>query len=100
MPVSEGSSEKPTTTSSSLWSTMRLVVHALALAALAQVLYLACFEAYDIRLMAIKEYGRVIHEFDPYFNYRATEYLWANGWQKFRTVCKHNVEMRYGSLYM
>lgn len=29
--------------------------------------------AYTIRLGAIREYGRVIHEFDPYFNYRATE---------------------------
>lgn len=29
--------------------------------------------AYSIRLGAIETYGRVIHEFDPYFNYRATE---------------------------
>jgi dolichyl-diphosphooligosaccharide--protein glycosyltransferase len=32
---------------------------------------------------AIEEYGPVIHEFDPYFNYRATEYLYANGWKAF-----------------
>ena len=32
-------------------------------------------KAYDIRLHAIKTYGYVIHEFDPWFNYRATEYL-------------------------
>ena len=37
------------------------------------VLYRACVEAYNIRLYAIKEYGPIIHEFDPYFNYRATE---------------------------
>ena len=37
------------------------------------VLYRACLEAYNIRLYAIKEYGPIIHEFDPYFNYRATE---------------------------
>ena len=36
-------------------------------------------KAYDIRLHAIKTYGYVIHEFDPWFNYRATEYLAANG---------------------
>jgi len=47
------------------------------------VLYRACVEAYEIRLYAIKEYGRVIHEFDPYFNYRAAEYLWENGASKF-----------------
>lgn len=32
-----------------------------------------CWSAYKIRLHAIEEYGRVIHEFDPWFNYRATE---------------------------
>jgi asparagine N-glycosylation enzyme membrane subunit Stt3 len=37
------------------------------------ILYRACLEAYRIRLYAIDEYGRVIHEFDPYFNYRAAE---------------------------
>jgi hypothetical protein len=37
------------------------------------LLYRACVEAYNIRLYAINEYGRVIHEFDPYFNYRAAE---------------------------
>lgn len=31
------------------------------------------FTSYEIRLAAIKEYGPVIHEFDPYFNFRATE---------------------------
>jgi dolichyl-diphosphooligosaccharide---protein glycosyltransferase len=36
-------------------------------------MYYILLEAYEIRLYAIKEYGRVIHEFDPYFNYRATE---------------------------
>ena len=50
-----------------------LVVQALAVVLLLQVLYKACLEAYKIRLHAIEEYGRVIHEFDPYFNYRATE---------------------------
>jgi hypothetical protein len=30
------------------------------------VLFKACVEAYNIRLYAINEYGRVIHEFDPY----------------------------------
>ena len=29
--------------------------------------------AYTIRLNAISTFGRVIHEFDPYFNFRATE---------------------------
>ena len=29
--------------------------------------------AYRIRMGAIDEFGAVIHEFDPYFNFRATE---------------------------
>jgi len=44
---------------------------------------LACRMAYTIRLYAINTYGLVIHEFDPWFNYRATEYLAANGWTPF-----------------
>ena len=31
------------------------------------------YYAYEIRLQAIKEFGPVIHEFDPYFNWRATQ---------------------------
>ena len=34
--------------------------------------------AYVIRLQSIQEYGPVIHEFDPYFNYRATEVSFLN----------------------
>ena len=43
----------------------------------------AGYMAYNIRLYAINTYGRVIHEFDPWFNMRATRYLRDNGWQKF-----------------
>ena len=39
--------------------------------------------AYDIRLYAIRDYGYVIHEFDPWFNMRATQYLADNGWTRF-----------------
>lgn len=42
-------------------------------------------QAYSIRLYAIKTFGRVIHEFDPWFNFRATKYLADNGWNKFFT---------------
>ena len=28
--------------------------------------------------------GRVIHEFDPWFNYRATEYMVEHGWAEFQ----------------
>lgn len=35
----------------------------------------AMYMAVWIRLGAVRVYGRVIHEFDPWFNYRATEHL-------------------------
>lgn len=38
---------------------------------------------YKIRLYAIETYGRVIHEFDPWFNMRATQYMADNGIAKF-----------------
>lgn len=49
------------------------LLHGLSAIGLAQAIYRVCLEAYNIRMYAIQEYGRVIHEFDPYFNYRATE---------------------------
>ena len=39
--------------------------------------------AYTIRLKAILDFGYIIHEFDPYFNFRATQYLFDNGWKRF-----------------
>jgi len=47
--------------------------------------------AYNIRMRAIDEYGPVIHEFDPYFNWRATQYLYDNGAKKFFTWFDHMV---------
>jgi hypothetical protein len=41
------------------------------------------YNAYQIRLFAIKVYGLVIHEFDPWFNFRATQYLADHGTEKF-----------------
>lgn len=54
-------------------SLIKPVVSSLYIVGFLNILYKACVEAYNIRLYAIKEYGRVIHEFDPYFNYRAAE---------------------------
>ena len=42
-----------------------------------------CQKSYNIRLYAVEEYGAVIHEFDPYFNFRSAEYLVEHGWTKF-----------------
>jgi len=45
--------------------------------------YTVIMKSYDIRLIAINKFGPIIHEFDPYFNLRATEYLYAHGWKAF-----------------
>lgn len=39
--------------------------------------------AFAIRLHPVLRFETVIHEFDPYFNYRATQYLIDNGMQSF-----------------
>jgi len=41
------------------------------------------FAAYDIRMYPIKDFGMIIHEFDPWFNYRAAEYMAEHGVSKF-----------------
>jgi dolichyl-diphosphooligosaccharide--protein glycosyltransferase len=56
-------------------------LHAMILRVLLFLYFCRC--AYTIRLHAIEEYGLVIHEFDPWFNYRATEYLAQHGYEKF-----------------
>jgi len=47
--------------------------------------------AYKIRLISLHEFGMVIHEYDPYFNFRAAEYLYENGWHKFFTWFDYKV---------
>ena len=61
---------------------------ALVLAVLSvQALPLVCFLhiAYDIRMYLLRNFGYIIHEFNPWFNYRATEYLAEHGFAKFFT---------------
>jgi dolichyl-diphosphooligosaccharide--protein glycosyltransferase len=63
-------------------------------AARGALLLLATHNAYHIRMFAIQIYGNVIHEFDPWFNYRATEYLAQNGIAKFFTWFDYRVRRR------
>ena len=49
----------------------------------ATVLVLIMFLAFSIRLYSVVKFESVIHEFDPWFNFRATEYLVQNGWKAF-----------------
>eukprot|EP00245_Coleochaete_scutata_P013789 TRINITY_DN5711_c1_g3_i1.p1 TRINITY_DN5711_c1_g3~~TRINITY_DN5711_c1_g3_i1.p1 ORF type:complete len:777 (-),score=168.48 TRINITY_DN5711_c1_g3_i1:459-2789(-) len=43
------------------------------------ILLLICIMAFSIRLFSVIKYESVIHEFDPYFNYRVAQYLARNG---------------------
>ena len=38
-----------------------------------------CTMAFAVRLFSVIKYESVIHEFDPYFNYRVTQFLTKNG---------------------
>lgn len=49
----------------------------------AVVLLLIGLTAFSIRLFSVIRYESIIHEFDPWFNYRATRYLVENGWDAF-----------------
>lgn len=41
------------------------------------------FSAFSIRLFSVLRYESMIHEFDPYFNYRTTKYLSEEGFYNF-----------------
>ena len=41
------------------------------------------FTAFSVRLFSVLRYEVMIHEFDPYFNYRTTKYLAEEGFYKF-----------------
>ncbi|KAJ4749667.1 Dolichyl-diphosphooligosaccharide--protein glycosyltransferase subunit STT3A [Rhynchospora pubera] len=43
------------------------------------ILFLIGVVAFSIRLFSVIKYESVIHEFDPYFNYRVTQFLSKNG---------------------
>ena len=41
------------------------------------------FPAFSTRLFSVLRFESVIHEFDPYFNYRTTKYLTEKGFYNF-----------------
>ena len=47
------------------------------------ILFLICVLAFSIRLISVVRYESVIHEFDPYFNFRATKFLANEGFLEF-----------------
>uniref|UniRef100_A0A914WPH7 Dolichyl-diphosphooligosaccharide--protein glycosyltransferase subunit STT3A n=1 Tax=Plectus sambesii TaxID=2011161 RepID=A0A914WPH7_9BILA len=47
------------------------------------ILSLAAITAFSVRLFAVIRFESVIHEFDPYFNYRTTRFLTEEGYYNF-----------------
>jgi dolichyl-diphosphooligosaccharide--protein glycosyltransferase len=47
------------------------------------ILSSAMILAFATRLFSVLRYESVIHEFDPYFNYRTTQFLTENGFYSF-----------------
>ena len=52
---------------------MSFVLTSQAIAAI--ILLLVCIMSASVRLFSVIKYESVIHEFDPYFNYRVTAFL-------------------------
>jgi hypothetical protein len=48
-------------------SWLKMLLVSLYIMGIFQLILWACKNVYEICLFAIKEYGQVIHEFDPYF---------------------------------
>jgi len=70
---SSASSERKSVKSSSPLSSSDYLINLVWFGAVIYGIGYFLYYAYQIRLQAIKEYGLVIHEFDPYFNWRATQ---------------------------
>lgn len=47
------------------------------------ILSIACILSFSTRLFSVLRFESVIHEFDPYFNYRTTQYLANEGFYEF-----------------
>lgn len=47
------------------------------------ILVLAAILSFATRLFSVLRFESVIHEFDPYFNYRTTKYLTDKGFYNF-----------------
>ena len=56
----------------------------------ALILGAICILAFMCRLFSVVRYESVIHEFDPWFNFRTTRYLVSEGFYNFHN-CNHTI---------
>mmetsp|Transcript_27009 Transcript_27009/g.62376 ORF Transcript_27009/g.62376 Transcript_27009/m.62376 type:complete len:866 (-) Transcript_27009:74-2671(-) len=81
--MDEMDADAPLTSLDSMRCLARTVMTLPIIAAQGFLLLFFCLTAYRIRMKSVTDYGYIIHEFDPWFNYRATEYLAAAGAERF-----------------
>ena len=60
-----------------------IAVRVLGLFVSAFLVIYSCKLAYQVRMTPVRIYGKIIHEFDPWFNFRAAEYMATNGIRRF-----------------
>ncbi len=48
------------------------------------ILAIICFIAVGARVFSVIRYESIIHEFDPWFNFRGSEILEKQGWYSFK----------------
>ncbi|KAK4479248.1 hypothetical protein RD792_014759 [Penstemon davidsonii] len=68
---------------SSLFKSLKLKTKQQELLIRVAILCLVYVLAFITRLFSVLRYESMIHEFDPYFNYRVTQYLTRNGFYEF-----------------
>jgi len=54
------------------------------------ILAICCILAFSVRLFSVLRFESVIHEFDPYFNYRTTRFLSEKGFYNFHNWFDEN----------
>lgn len=55
----------------------------LQISAFGRIFMVISFPAFSTRLFSVLRFESVIHEFDPYFNYRTTKFLTEKGFYNF-----------------
>eukprot|EP00759_Apiculatamorpha_spiralis_P015996 PhF_6_TR22411/c0_g1_i1/m.31815/K07151/STT3; dolichyl-diphosphooligosaccharide--protein glycosyltransferase len=74
-------------------SVPQIVLTIIGLAVHGYLMFKTLWQAFDLRMLSVRDFGWVIHEFDPWFNFRAAKYMSDNGWDAFFTW------FDYGSWY-
>ena len=72
-------SEDPDLMLTKIWQQLRQANHIIIIA----LLFLIGVVSFSVRIFSVLRYESVIHEYDPWFNFRSTKFLHANGVYEF-----------------